>query len=302
MARSGSTDFSVTAQGANRIVRGLGGKPGEGMNAQDDEANALQALELMIKSWQAEHIGLWKNTEIAVFFSDEGYSYSLGPTGDHAASTYVVTEVATAASSGAGSIDVDSITGMTNGDAIGIQLDDGTLQWTTINGVPAGSTVTLTAVLTDDVAVDNKVYTYTDLISRPLAISEGRIVRDSGTESPLEILTRERYMLLASKTTTGKASQVYYDPQLDNGVLKVWPAADSVADYLKLTARLPIHFDFPVEWFLGLKWNLAHEISGEFEMELQNRIYLEQKAGRLKDKLEAFDYEHGSVYFEVEDD
>jgi hypothetical protein len=134
----------------------------------------------------------------------------------------------------------------------------------------SGSTVTLTAVLTDDVAVDNKVYTYTDLISRPLAISEGRIVRDSGTESPLEILTRERYMLLASKTTTGKASQVYYDPQLDNGVLKVWPAADSVADYLKLTARLPIQdldavandFDFPVEWFLGLKWNLAHEISG----------------------------------------
>jgi hypothetical protein len=313
MATSSSVDFNVTGddviKGAIRIVKGMGGTTAAGKSISQSQNNALEALGMMIKSWQAEGIGLWKNAELGVFLSDEGYSYNIGPTGDEASTDFVVTEIATAASSGAGSIVVDSITGISNADAIGIELDDGTLQWTTVNGAPAGSTVTLTDVLTDDVAVDNEVYAYTTIANRPLTISEGRLVRDGGTETPLIILTREEYMDLSNKTTTGKATQVYYDPQRTNGVLKVWPAADSVADYLKLTARMPVEdvdvvgndFDFPQEWFRVLKFCLADELAYEYKMSLENRNKLTAQARRMKSTLETFDYEEGSVYFEAED-
>jgi hypothetical protein len=44
------------------------------------------------------------------------------------------------------------VTGVATTYNIGVQLDDGTFQWTTVNGAPSGSTVTLTAVLTDSAA------------------------------------------------------------------------------------------------------------------------------------------------------
>ena len=59
---------------------------------------------------------------------------------------------------------------MSDADNIGIELDDGTIQWTTINGAPAGSTVTLTDALTDDVASGNAVYVYTAKTNRPMKL------------------------------------------------------------------------------------------------------------------------------------
>jgi hypothetical protein len=44
------------------------------------------------------------------------------------------------------------VTGVATTYNIGVQLDDGTFQWTTVNGAPSGFTVTLTAVLTDSAA------------------------------------------------------------------------------------------------------------------------------------------------------
>jgi hypothetical protein len=57
-------------------------------------------------------------------------------------------------------IDVDSITGITNGDNIGVELDDGTMHWTTVNGAPSGTVITLTAVLPSATAIDNRVYAH----------------------------------------------------------------------------------------------------------------------------------------------
>jgi hypothetical protein len=77
------------------------------------------------------------------------------------------TTVSVAASSGASTIDVASITGISNGDIIAIELDTVLIsagserQWfhTTVNGAPAGSTITLTATLPADVAIGRRVQT-----------------------------------------------------------------------------------------------------------------------------------------------
>lgn len=55
-------------------------------------------------------------------------------------------------------LEVDDTTGITNGDICGVTLDDGTIQWSTCT-VTDGDTLEFGAALTDDVAIDNVVYT-----------------------------------------------------------------------------------------------------------------------------------------------
>ena len=73
---------------------------------------------------------------------------------------YISTEIATAAVAGDTTIEVDSISGISNGDAISVQQDGGSLHITMVNGAPSGVTITLTAALTDTVSVDNAVIAY----------------------------------------------------------------------------------------------------------------------------------------------
>lgn len=54
-------------------------------------------------------------------------------------------------------IEVASITGIASGDIIGIKLDTGYYHFTTVNGLPAGTTVTLTAALPSAATTGNKV-------------------------------------------------------------------------------------------------------------------------------------------------
>jgi hypothetical protein len=316
MALSGSTDFTRTHKqlisGALRLAHG--GKMPTGTNRSNVESHASEALNMMIKQWAADGVGLWKNTEVSIPFSYGGYSYSLGPSGDHASTSLVRTEISTAASSGDTEIVVDSVTGIATTYAIGVELDDGTLQWTTVNGAPSGTTVTLSAALTDDVNVDAAVYCYESGIARPLDITEARIVLSSGTETPLTLLTRNEYMALSDKDSIGRANSIYYDATLDTGTLKVWAAATSVSDYLKVSARLPFddfdsdddNADFPVECLRALKWNLADEIMDEFAGSGEDAQLWERRRSRVAQKanqtLSAMRYrsiELGSYFFEA---
>lgn len=243
--------------------------------ATADYTTCAVTLENMIKFWSSLGIGVHKNLEIAIFQSYGGYSYDIGPSGDHAAVTYVKTEVKTAAVAGASTLVVDSITGITNGDYIGIELDDGTVQWTTVNGVPSGYTITLTAVLTDTVAVDNHVYTYTTKASRPLSISNPRIHYGSDdTEIGLRIDTRSEYLNIPDKTSSGEALEVFYDPALTDGKLYVWPACGDVKNWLVVTAKVQFDDfdsssgspDFPQEWFVPITYNLAVMVAPKFKV------------------------------------
>ena len=218
----------------------------------------------------------------------------------------VKTEVATAASSGDTNIVVDSITGITDGDYLGIELDDGTVQWTTVNGVPSGSTIVAAVVLTDGVAVDNHIYTYTTKAQRPLEIIEGRRISGDGISTPLLQISRNEYMALSDKSNSGIINQIFYDPQLTNGALFVWPTCADVQDTLELTIKKPItDFDssaddgeFPVEWTMAIVSNLAVLIG------MENGIPLNAQLGRLAESSKfmarTFDDEKTSVFFQPE--
>lgn len=265
-------DFVLTR---NDIIRaamrkiGLLKKDEEPSKAEYD--NATLALNGMIRAWQNEGIALWKNKNATLYLNTNTDSYTLGVSGDHFTLGSVETEVATAASSGATSIVVDSATNIADDDNIGIELDDGSLHWTTVNGTPSGTTVTFDTALTDDVSVDAHVYVYTNKAQKPIEIIEARLRDDDETDVPIEILSRIDYMRMTDKTTDGTPTSIYYDKQIPTGELYVYNVPDDVSYRIKMTVKYPFQIfdagdddvDFPPEWTNALVYNLALELAPE---------------------------------------
>ena len=308
MGTSGSVDYSVTRNNIIYEALELIGAYAPGETPSNEDINSCaRTLEMMIKTWQAEGVALWKNKEHILFQTYEGYEYDLGPSGDHAClvSDYVKTEISTAAASGATSIIVDSITGIADGDYIGIELDDKSLQWSTVNGDPAGSTVELDDALTDTVAVDNHVYAYTTIANRPLDIIEARIRYPNETEVPLEIISLTDYTSLSSKTSTGIANQLLFEPQTTNARIRIWPACSDVQYVIPFTGRMPLEDfdaatnnpDFPQEWFLALAYNLSVNVAPKFGAKDVGDI--KDLAIYYKENCRTFDEEHTSIFFGV---
>ena len=286
----------------------------EGEVASADQAtDALEDLNLLVKSWPSRGINLWRYEELTVFTTVDKQTYNIGATGNEATFNAFKTEIATAASSGASTITVDDDADITNGDNIGIELDDGTLQWTTVNGVPSSNVVTLTATLTDDVAVDRHVYNYTNIAQRPLRLYDGRLKINDGNEIPIIGISRGSYKSLPTKVSKGKPTQYYYDPQLDNGELSVWPVSDSVKDTLLFSAQRQLedldnaadNLDFPQEWLRPIAWNLAVDMAYDYQIPTispQHFQSLEQRAAKYLEDVEYFDVENVSVNFMPSDE
>lgn len=304
MAVSASSDFSVNRDelisAAFRIIGILA--PGDTALAAR-VTTATEALNMMIKSWQSEGIGLWLNQTVTLLLQADDIDYSLGPSGDNCSGTVVKTEVATAAAAAETDIVVDSITGMTDGDYVGVETDNGDIHWTTISGTPASSTLVLATGLDYAAAVDNHVYTYTTKIQRPLEIIEARLVDADDKERPLAIISRTKYMAIANKTLEGTPNQIYVDAQLTDIVVYVWPEPDDMKYRMKLTIKRPVYdldsatddFDFPVEWSRALKYNLAIELAPEYDVTVTQSV--KDIAKETKDSVSGFDREQTSVQF-----
>lgn len=117
MAVSGTynfrTDRDQIIKGALRVI----GVISTGETPGDSEIQeAAEALNLMVKTWVGEGIGLWLNQECILILQDDTIAYSIGPTGTHCSpsSDLVKTEVATAAAAAATSLVIDSVTGMSD--------------------------------------------------------------------------------------------------------------------------------------------------------------------------------------------
>lgn len=313
MATSGSSDFSVNR---DEIIKAAYRKLGVIRATQTPNAQLItdgaQALNAMVKHWQGKGIHVWTVSEATLFpqANQQQYALSNAAASDHATGSYVSTAIATAAASGASSISVSSITGISNGDYIGIVVDDGTVHWTTVNGAPSGTTITLTAVLDDSAAVDNKVYAYTSKIVRPLKIVDARWEdADAGTESPvISMISRLDYQRLPNKTQDGSVVSAFYDPQLTTGQLYLWHVPDPFEGFVNFTYYRPIQDfdaagdnpDLPIEWCQALIFNLAVVLAPEFDVPTQKLAVIATMAATFLDDMEDWDREDGSVEFGVE--
>lgn len=137
----------------------------------------------------------------------------------------------------------------------------------------------------------------------PLTIANVRRAEVGLDDYPVEIISKAEYYDLVDKTSTGEPLQVYYDQQLKNGRLYVWPAPDQ-AYTLKFSAKVYIESfisqaslpDFPDEWIEALTYNLAVRLAPLYETP-QNRLdRISVQAAEMLMDAEGSDKEQGSIF------
>ncbi len=274
-------------------------------------SDGARALNNMVKAWKGMGINLWCYQEIAIFPVIGQTSYSLSSTGDKASANYLITALTISAAAAAGTITVASVTPpltptfVINGWTIGIVLDDGTIQWTTVNGAPSGLVVTLTATLTSAASSGNLVYIYQTIANRPLRISAGRVKINNGSEIPMKIISRQEYFNIPLKTTQGKPTQLYYDPQLTNDRVYIWATFQNINDFIIVTAQRQIEdfntladtADFPVEWNEAIIYNLAARLMLPYGIDKVTRDDISNMAQGFLESARDFDQEATSIFF-----
>ena len=269
--------------------------------------DGLEALNYMVKSWQAQGLHLWTKTEGVLFLDVGKTDYLVGPSGDEAtnADEFVSAALSVAGVATDTVINLDSSAGMTVGDKIGVKLDDGARQWTTVLMIPGSTSVTIPAPgLSGAAAIGNTVFAFTSLLPRPVRILQLR--RDQiGTTDEIEATqwSREEYFAQPNKTSQGTINNWYYSPQLGNGRVYVWQTANDVDQIARFTYERPIDIteltadspDFPSEWFRTLKYNLAVEIAPEYTISPDRLIVIAQRARQMLDDSLGFDVESDSM-------
>ena len=283
----------------------------------DDFSFASDLLNMMLKAWEAEPgMHLWKRRLAALFPQVGQNSYQLGSvTGaDNCAITYVAT-TSTAATSGS-TIVLSTITGMTALDNIGIELANGTRQWTTIVSINSGTkTVTLNASVTSTASSGATVITYTTLINRPLRILRGTLLdlSNSNTEVTMQDISYDEYFSFPIKSNPGRPNNFYYDRLLGNslpytGTLYVYPTPDSVnrlivfsyCDSIQDMLNNGDTLDLPQEWLLSITANLAVLLGKWGYGKFQELQALEPTAQMYKEQMLDFDSDDSDITFKMD--
>lgn len=269
----------------------------------EDFSFAQDMLNMMVKDWTAQGIHLFQRRTGFIFTQYNQNKYNLeDPSHDHATDTYYQTSISATEAAGQTVLSVTSTTNMTVADQIGIVLDDGTLQWSTISS-KTSTTVTIADALTDSATAGNLVYNYTTSLDKPSRIHYA-FRRDSlsSTDIPMFMLANSDYWKLPVKENLGIPTQFYYDVQINNVDFYVWPTPSVVTDIIGFSYDKRINDfdsatdypDFPSEWLRAIVFNLAADMSYAYGKYLESSS-LEAKARMLLENIKAFDQEEANI-------
>ena len=286
MTTSGVVTFSVSRDNIIEDALSDAGVLGVGESVADSDLQfCARRLNMLVKQWQGKQdfapgLKMFARKRADLFLSYSTGQYSLGPGATGWASSFTQTSLTATAASGAGTLTVASITGISNTDNIAVVRDDGTLQWTTVSGSPSGSTITLAATLGGQASNGAVVYSYptANQARRPLEILTAVLRDSSNNDVPLTRLTLEDYEALPTKAQTTSPTDptgYYYEAQLTNGQLYTdAPAAQDTSKHIHIVyLGSPEDFvaatdtpDYPQEWYLALVTGLAINIAPAYEM------------------------------------
>jgi hypothetical protein len=238
-------------------------------------------LNMLIKQWMgrtdfAPGLKVYKRKWGYLFLSNSTGKYLVGPNATGWTNTFV--RPLTTVTASAGSITVDSATGIATNYYIGIQLDSGALFWTTVSGV-VGLVVSLSVALPSQSASGSQVYCYQTIAQQPLSI-ETAVLRDNyNQDTPLHFMrTVQDYANLPSKTDLQNISDptaIYYEFQITNSNLYTdCGAAQDVRKYIVMSYMEPVqdmvnpadNFEYSQECFLAISWGLSRQIAPMYNM------------------------------------
>lgn len=309
----------------NAALRTLG-KLGKTQTASStDLTNCSQALNLMLKAWMAKSITLWKIEEVVVPLVSGFVTYAIGNTaGTLATAGVTITDGGTGGTDGTYALGITDSTG--SGATGTYTISGGTV--TAVAITAAGTTYTAPTLAfpsggVSGVTVDVTVVGVTG--DRPLRVlDQASYVRNNttGDDTTVSLISRQEFNELSAKAgavgtpgatsaavgtpASGVPTQIWYDPQLTNGLLYVYPTLASDLDYsLHLVCQMPIAdttnpsslFDFPQEFMNAIKWGLCREIYTEYGVDEQTERRVERMYQQYV--VEAFDFsqEEAPVYF-----
>lgn len=312
MATSGTATFNSTRNeiiaGALRLLTVI--RAGETAGSQLI-ADGARRLNGMVKRWQGSGIHVWTVTEATLFPQPRQIRYGMGiGATDHITRSYVETTLSADEATGQSILSVTDPTLFVSGNTVGVVIDDGTIHWTTVNGAPGPSTVTITTPLPDSASQGAKVYAYGQKITRPLKIVDSRRLNvDTGLESPMRPpMARLEYQGLPNKSQPGPINGLFYDPQLTIGYAYLWQAPVAINELIKFTYWRPIEDfnaagdnpDMPQEWIDAIEYNLALQWAPEFSVPMETFNQIAALAAGMLDGVANFDREAESVHFGIE--
>jgi hypothetical protein len=292
MALSNSFDYTVTA--ADIILGALEKlgvvEAGETPDT-DDKALMLRELNKLVKQWSHPadgspglQVGL--RQVVYLFLAEGTREYLLGPSGVRAAESYNTTTVDVAEASGQTTLSIAATTNMANSDIIGVELDDGSLHWSTVSSFSAGDTVTIAAATTAAASVGNRVFYYTPVSSqnylpfRPLEVITAMLRYYDGDGNAidgtrLDVYSREElpaFEETADKSDMADPTAMFVEPLRTQTRITLDAAAEDVAKLIRMVVLSPADdldadtdsVAFPPEWFAALEWELAKRSAPSF--------------------------------------
>lgn len=270
---SGTADFQFTRDDLiNEVLRLLHVIEEGGLANANQITSWSSALNVLIKAWHTKGIQLWTLQKFAIEPVVGDVDYLVGAGGGVVQSATVT----------------DGGTGYTSNPTVTFSAPGGIGVTATGTAVRTGTVVTGVTITNGGTKYASKpTITFTGgggtgaaaianmngrFMMRPLMLLDDAFVRQtsSNADSPMSQYSRHEYERLGNKTSQGQPHSFYYDPQLDNGVIRVYPAPNSATTYtMRFTGQLPLqdvnlaneNVDFPQEWFQALKWGLANETS-----------------------------------------
>ena len=250
---------------------GLGEEP-----SQDQFDTCMQELNMIIAQIQGQKdygqgFKMWSRKRAYIFLQKDQGTYVLGPGGDEATPSFTRTTISSTEAAAQTVLSVTSSAGMIADDAIGILLDSGTMQWTTIGATGAG-TVTVNAALTGQASAGNTVYFYTRGISRPLEILTAARYNANSVETQLDRMDLYAYEGLSNKTADGSPTAYYYEQKVRTGNFNIDYQPTNLNEVIRIVYLAPIEEfddaddtpDFPAEWHMALVDRLAYRIWPEY--------------------------------------
>ena len=313
---SGTADFQLTRNElVSSILRGMS-VIGIGQTPDaEDFTNVAQALNLLIKTWHTMGVQLWTIEKFTLTPVVDQIEYRLGANSGTVVSAttvagttvYTVAPTATFSAPGGGGVTATGTVALdpASPGGIAITMTNAGTKYTspptvTLAGGTGGAGVTAFANM------DGRFMT------RPLRIMHDAFLRytTGGNDTPITQIDRVSYQRLGLKSSASQPNQYYYDPQLDDGLLSVYPVASSATAYtLRFSHQRPLqdvnlateNVDFPQECLLPLKWGVIDEIGLEYGMSENMMTRASAKAEMYRKAMSDWDgaQDNTSVYFGV---
>lgn len=308
MATSGSVDWTVTRDEIIKAAYRLVVSDEDFTPTTNQTNNAALLLNGIVKSYNASlGMPLWALNYAFILPVSGTYAATIGS--GHVTASYTRTTLSADSAANDTTIDVTSASGISSTYYIGVELDDGDMHWTTVNGAPSGTTVTLTAGVASAASSGNNVYCYQTKLNRPLRIVQAySIVGDvlsSTSDIPVTMVTTEEYLKLSNKSQEMYPLYLNYEPLL-TGTVKFWPRFSNgervvviryhrALEDFDATGDTP---DFPQEWNLPLIYELAVALAPTYNVEVTKLSTLRKERDKWVSEVSENDYEEGSIYFQ----